>query len=133
MDGRDGPEWLGTIDRNQWARWTEIPTQVKFLGMPERLSLFTMLLEVMDDWPANFLHFSSVAGITQIAFGRRRNVPQWMNEVVAQLPARLRSRTGAMEANFVRYVRRLENEGGTKCRALRAQALMLAAKGKYGN
>lgn len=110
-----------------------VHAQVKFLGIPERLALFTMLLEIMDDWPANFLHFSSVAGVTQIAFGRRRNVPQWLNEVVAQLPARLRSRTGAMEANFVRYVRRLENEGGTKCRALRAQALMLAAKGKYGN
>ena len=25
MGGRDGPEWLGTMARNQWARWTEIP------------------------------------------------------------------------------------------------------------
>nr|WP_315400158.1 hypothetical protein [uncultured Duganella sp.] len=25
MGGRDGPESLGTMDRNQWARWTEIP------------------------------------------------------------------------------------------------------------
>ena len=29
MGGRDGPESLGTMDRNQWARWTEIPTKVK--------------------------------------------------------------------------------------------------------
>jgi hypothetical protein len=27
MGGRDGPEWLGTMDRNQWARWTGIPIQ----------------------------------------------------------------------------------------------------------
>jgi hypothetical protein len=26
MGGRDGPEWLGTMDRNQWARWTGIPS-----------------------------------------------------------------------------------------------------------
>lgn len=110
-----------------------VRAQVKFLGVLERLALFTMLLEVLSDWPANFLHFSSAAGVTQIAFGRRRNVPQWLTDVVAQLPVRLRTHNGATEANFVRYVRRLENEGGTKCRALRAQALMLAAKGQYGN
>lgn len=26
MGGRDGPESLGAMGRNQWARWTEIPT-----------------------------------------------------------------------------------------------------------
>jgi IS5 family transposase len=32
MGGRDGPEWLGTMDRIQWARWTGIPSKDKPLS-----------------------------------------------------------------------------------------------------
>ena len=26
--GHDGPEWVGAMDRNRWARWTEIPIRI---------------------------------------------------------------------------------------------------------
>jgi len=121
------------------ALWSvDLPTdwihdQIRFLGRSARQALFSLLLEIMDEWPSNFLQFAMVSGVSRLAFRRECCAPQWLENVLEQLPARLRSRRGPDEVSFVRYIRRLENTGGVKCRALRAEALMLAAKGKYGH
>lgn len=120
---------------NLWtfgATTVAIHDELRLLRTPARLCLFSMLTEILDEWPVNFLQFALVAGITQVAFGRYDKVPPWLATVVSQLPIRLRSRDSFSEANLLRYIRRLEHEGGTKNRSLRAQALMQAARGKNG-
>lgn len=119
--------WTFDIER------TCIREELRLSLLRARLSLFFMLAEMLDEWPANFLHFAQVAGITQLAFKRCGPAPAWLEAVIERLPARLRARTGRCQEDFVRYVRRIENTGGSQCRSLRAQALMLAAKGIYGH
>lgn len=107
--------------------------ELRLLRAPERLRLFEMLMELLDDWPANFLQFAWSANVTQIAVNRCGNVPEWVGTAVKQLRVRSHLRQSSEKATFVRYVQRVEKIDGTKCRSRRAQALMLAAKGKYGN
>lgn len=118
----------------QWlcdASTSEMNTQLRLLRVPARVRLLSILMELMDEWPANFLQFALAAKVTQIAVGHCGAVPQWMNVVIKQLPVRSYFRGNGKRSEFVRYVRHLEKNGGTACRSIRAQALMLAAKGNY--
>lgn len=107
--------------------------ELRFLRRDSRLHLYSVLYEMLNEWPNNFLHFAWAAGVSQVSLRRCGVLPMWMTTAVERLPAQLRSRQPASEADFVRYVRQLECKGGIGCRSLRAQALMRAAKGIYGH
>lgn len=124
------------MHRHQWTRGASddgLSVELRLLRVRARLRLFEMLMELMDDWPTNFLRFSLKANVTQVAVNRCGIVPNWMDAAVKQLQVRSHVRQSPNKAELIRYVRLLEDGDGTRCRSLRAQALMLAARGKYGH
>ena len=63
MSGRDGPESLGTMGRNQWARWTEIPTQQQVVaGLTEQLNTRDVEIEHLK---------LQIAKLRRMQFGRK--------------------------------------------------------------
>lgn len=109
----------------------DIREETRRLRTHSREALFSVLYELLEDWPVNFLHFAHAAGMTQLAFRTCGELPNWLTVAVALLPERLRIRPRNNDKWLIDHVCRLEHVGGAVSWALRAQALMRAAKGIY--
>jgi hypothetical protein len=93
-----------------------------------RLALCANLLELVDTWPHQFLRTAASLGMSQAGFLHLGRPPQWLLTVLLRLPEKVRPRYAYRRSTLLNHVRQIEAAGGSQCRALRASALMLAAR-----
>lgn len=101
--------------------------QLHLINSKIRGEMCMLLHHVLTDWPSNLLHFGSATGMTQVGFRHHGRLPAWVNDVVEQMPLRLRNRHHWSSRKIGQRVRDIESSGGTQCRSARAELLMAAA------
>lgn len=93
-----------------------------------RLRLFTRVLDIVEQWPDEFMRIATASGMTQAAFAHYGNAPSWLADQIKLLPERLRPHYTYQGTTLVKRVRQIEADGGAHCRERRARELMTAAR-----
>lgn len=101
--------------------------QFELLRTDVRAKYVPILFQLLSEWPHRFVEFAERHSVSQTCFAKYGSLPDWVGNVVRNLPARIRQ--SRKKTAFSAPMKRKDHEP-ERWRTLRARVLLRAAGGK---
>ena len=109
--------------------YANCPTaQMELLRIDDRARQSLILINLLENWPAQFFEFADAQKLTQATIQSRNKLPDWLNSVLSALPSGI-TRLRKAPSPFIRQkIQKLHRHKIGNWRAERAKLLLNAAR-----